>query len=383
MFLYAIPILDDPQVYIGIVLFSIATILALLNLLKYRSKIASTEGMQPTGGADDNTLSDTKAIPMLRIFDKTKAIEFYVNWLGFKVDWEHSFSEGKPSKLEKKIAVLESLKVAHFREMTRSRHQLESLQNDRGTTEKTLGKLVADEAHYKGQLQYGNDGVKANPIQLTGLNSAESETIGKQIINLYKNWKPEAGGEQEEQIGNLYGFDLYIRRQREAYEENGMFEYRYSNSFYAQRTDEGIKYTYNNGLPNTDNPKLAARYFLNAIDRVEGLRERYTKTKDELDKEIPRLEQLVQKPFLKEQELQSMKSELSGLERQIAIKIQENQLRQHQQQDAEEEVATQDEAIEQVAPVIETETLNGHKAPKEILSQQAVEAQRVRSRMRL
>lgn len=287
------------------------------------------------------------------------------------------------SKLEKKIAVLESLKVAHFREMTRSRYQLESLQNDRGTTEKTLGKLVADEAHYKGQLQYGNDGVKANPIQLAGLNSVESETIGKQIINLYKNWKPEAGGEQEEQIGNLYGFDLYIRRQREAYEENGMFEYRYSNSFYAQRMDEGIKYTYNNGLPNTDNPKLAARYFLNAIDRVEGLRERYTKTKDELDKEIPRLEQLVQKPFLKEQELQSMKSELSGLERQIAIKIQENQLRQHQQQDAEEEVATQDEAIEQVVPVIETEALNGLKAPKEILSQQAVEAQRVRNRMRL
>ncbi|MBS1773077.1 MAG: VOC family protein [Bacteroidetes bacterium] len=39
---------------------------------------------------------ETKTIPMLRIFDKSKAIEFYVNWLGFSIDWEHTFSEGKP-----------------------------------------------------------------------------------------------------------------------------------------------------------------------------------------------------------------------------------------------------------------------------------------------
>lgn len=29
--------------------------------------------------------------PILRIFDYHKAIEFYVNWLGFKIDWEHEF----------------------------------------------------------------------------------------------------------------------------------------------------------------------------------------------------------------------------------------------------------------------------------------------------
>ncbi|CAO3619555.1 unnamed protein product [Cunninghamella blakesleeana] len=30
-----------------------------------------------------------KAIPVLRIFDYNKAIEFYINWLKFKIDWEH------------------------------------------------------------------------------------------------------------------------------------------------------------------------------------------------------------------------------------------------------------------------------------------------------
>lgn len=35
-------------------------------------------------------------IPILRIFDYDKAIEFYINWLGFKVDWEHRFDDNAP-----------------------------------------------------------------------------------------------------------------------------------------------------------------------------------------------------------------------------------------------------------------------------------------------
>ena len=34
--------------------------------------------------------------PILRIFDEAKAKEFYVDFLGFKVDWEHRFEEGLP-----------------------------------------------------------------------------------------------------------------------------------------------------------------------------------------------------------------------------------------------------------------------------------------------
>ncbi len=30
----------------------------------------------------------TKVIPILRIFDYKRAIEFYIDWLGFKIDWE-------------------------------------------------------------------------------------------------------------------------------------------------------------------------------------------------------------------------------------------------------------------------------------------------------
>ncbi len=34
--------------------------------------------------------------PILRIFDETKAKEFYVEYLGFSIDWEHRFEPGMP-----------------------------------------------------------------------------------------------------------------------------------------------------------------------------------------------------------------------------------------------------------------------------------------------
>ncbi|WP_036566857.1 glyoxalase superfamily protein [Nocardia sp. BMG51109] len=35
-------------------------------------------------------------IPVLRIFDVAKAYEFYCDYLGFAVDWEHRFEPGLP-----------------------------------------------------------------------------------------------------------------------------------------------------------------------------------------------------------------------------------------------------------------------------------------------
>jgi catechol 2,3-dioxygenase-like lactoylglutathione lyase family enzyme len=37
-----------------------------------------------------------QTIPILRIFDVAKAREFYVDFLGFAVDWEHRFEPGFP-----------------------------------------------------------------------------------------------------------------------------------------------------------------------------------------------------------------------------------------------------------------------------------------------
>ena len=38
----------------------------------------------------------TRVVPILRMFDVAKAREFYLDYLGFVIDWEHRFSETAP-----------------------------------------------------------------------------------------------------------------------------------------------------------------------------------------------------------------------------------------------------------------------------------------------
>ncbi|WP_040676325.1 glyoxalase superfamily protein [Nitratireductor pacificus] len=46
--------------------------------------------------ADDAAMSFEAAIPIFRIFDEAKAREFYLDFLGCKVDWEHRFGPNAP-----------------------------------------------------------------------------------------------------------------------------------------------------------------------------------------------------------------------------------------------------------------------------------------------
>jgi catechol 2,3-dioxygenase-like lactoylglutathione lyase family enzyme len=39
---------------------------------------------------------ELKAIPILRIFDLAKAREFYLDFMGFRLDWEHRFAPDLP-----------------------------------------------------------------------------------------------------------------------------------------------------------------------------------------------------------------------------------------------------------------------------------------------
>jgi catechol 2,3-dioxygenase-like lactoylglutathione lyase family enzyme len=41
-----------------------------------------------------------RTIPILRIFDLAKAREFYVDFLGFEIDWQHQFGENFPTYLQ-------------------------------------------------------------------------------------------------------------------------------------------------------------------------------------------------------------------------------------------------------------------------------------------
>jgi hypothetical protein len=58
------------------------------------AKIEADRGGDKPSAAGGIRFSD--AIPILRIFDVAKAKEFYVDFLGFTIDWEHRFGENFP-----------------------------------------------------------------------------------------------------------------------------------------------------------------------------------------------------------------------------------------------------------------------------------------------
>ena len=258
------------------------------------------------------------------------------------------------TKLEKKIAVTESLKTAHFKEIVRVRYQLESLEKEQANHARTHRALEDDQHLYHSRLKTEKDGSKSNPIQLKEVQSADSKAIGSYLIRLYRAWKPKTNAENPKELGDLYGFKLYIRHEKELSNLDGKAMNNEYNSLYAERPGGTIHYTFSSGAPNTDNPKLAARYFINAIDKVDGLVEKYGKELKEMAEQVPQLKAMLGKPFEKESELQQMKSELSRLEREIAQKI-------HEKQDAQKE--QQAEQVEIITPADEgKKEINGNEA---------------------
>ncbi|WP_293906157.1 DEAD/DEAH box helicase family protein [Sphingobacterium sp. UBA5670] len=227
------------------------------------------------------------------------------------------------AKLDKEILSLESLRAAHYKEIARSRATLERLTKDNEQEQKTLGLLENDATFYLDQLSYGKDGTKENPIKLIGVKSNEAEILGHHIIDLYQHWKPTAGASGVQRIGSLYGFDLFIEK-KENHSLTG--ENAYHNNLFATRTDSGIRYDYNHGTPNVDNPKLAARYYLNAIDRAPNIAEQYRARIDKNSQEIKLLSIISQKAFEKQKLLDEKKKAVAQLEQEITKAIQDRQL---------------------------------------------------------
>jgi hypothetical protein len=241
------------------------------------------------------------------------------------------------AKLDKEILSLESLRGAHFKEIARSRVTLERLTRENEQDQKTLALLESDVKFYQGQLKYGHEGIKANPIKMIGVSSTNPEVLGNHIIDLYKHWKPIEGTIGMQRIGSLYGFDLFIEK-KESSSLKGENSF-YTNLF-ATRTESGIRYDYNHGAPNVDNPKLATRYFLNAIDRCPNIADQYRSRIEKNCTEMKILATISQKGFEKQQLLDEKKNAVTQLEQAITKTIQARQLALHGA--AHNEVHTED-----------------------------------------
>ena len=84
--------------------------------------------------------------------------------------------------------------------------------------------------------------------------------------------------------------------------------------------DSGIKYSYNNGKIAED-PLLASLNFLNALERMHKMIEKYQSDTEKIAKDIPVFESTVNAVWKKEDELKELKAELLTLDRQIQLSL--------------------------------------------------------------
>ena len=118
-----------------------------------------------------------------------------------------------------------------------------------------------------------------------------------------------------EKIGSLYGFDLMVKSETTNKEGFDVIQNRF---FVKGETD--ILYNYNHGVMATD-PKTAAQNFLNALDTMPKLLEKYQADNQKIEKDIPVLKEVVEGTWRKEPELKVLKDELIKLDREIQLSL--------------------------------------------------------------
>ncbi|MFX1705037.1 DEAD/DEAH box helicase family protein [Chitinophaga sp. CC14] len=206
------------------------------------------------------------------------------------------------AKLDNKITVLESLRTLHLREVSDAQWQMEVLKSKQHNNTQILSKLATDKALFTGNLRLEKDGSKANPISLYGFGGTDAEQIGEFILKTKEAISCSKESPQvQEKIGTLYGFDLYARAT--------WFMGTVRKDLYAINPASGIIYLHNNGVPNDDNLKMAGRYFLYALTKIDNVISFHQKEELQLSEDIATYTRISNKTFEKETELQTLKAE--------------------------------------------------------------------------
>lgn len=88
-------------------------------------------------------MTGKKVIPILCIFDEAKAREFYIDWLGFSVDWENRLSVNAPLYMQVSNAGIVFHLTAHDGDTTPGTRVYPEVEGLRAYHEKLIKKNYA------------------------------------------------------------------------------------------------------------------------------------------------------------------------------------------------------------------------------------------------
>jgi hypothetical protein len=217
------------------------------------------------------------------------------------------------ARLEKKIASLESERQAFMRGKSSSRYKLENIMSDVEKNNGFINRISKDMEAFNSRIKFQPDGVtRLNPVQLDGLQGSNPKEVGAKLNEISD--KARTYG-LHEKIGSLYGFDLMVKSETTAKDGFDVIQ----NRFFVKGEGD-ILYNYNHGVMASD-PKTAAQNFLNALDTMPKLLEKYQTDNQKLEKDIPTLKEVVESTWRKEPELKILKDDLIKLDREIQLSL--------------------------------------------------------------
>ena len=234
------------------------------------------------------------------------------------------------ARLEKKIASLESEKQAFMRGKSSSRYKLEDALTNVEKNNRFISRISQDMEAFSARVQYQPDGVtRLNPVLLDGLQGSNPKEVGLKLNEIADNARTHGA---HEKIGTLYGFDLLVKSETTVKDGFDLIQ----NRFFIKGAGD-ILYNYNHGIIASD-PKTASLNFLNALDSMPKLRDRYQAENEKLQKDIPVLKEVVESSWRKEPELKALKEDLVRLDRKIQLSM-----KPIEEQEGEEMVANDQE----------------------------------------
>ena len=230
------------------------------------------------------------------------------------------------AKLEKKIAGLDSERQAFIRSKSSSRSRLDEVVRTVGGNKELIIRFQSDWNLYQSRVQKDKEGNKLNPITLKGVEGSDPKRIAAKLSEI--NEKACTRGEYFN-IGTLYGFNLVVKTESSS---KDLFDLS-QNKFFVMG-ESGMKYSYNNGKIATD-PQLASMNFLNALEKIPGLIEKYEAETEKIAKDIPVLQEVVNGSWKKEEQLKELKTELAALDRKIQLSLKPIEQSESPQEDVE------------------------------------------------
>ena len=217
------------------------------------------------------------------------------------------------ARLEKKIASLESERQAFMRGKSSSRYKLEDIISNVEQNNGFISRISKDIEAFNTRVQHQPDGItRLNPVQLDGLQGSNPKEVGLKLNEIADKARTHGA---HEKIGTLYGFDLMVKSETTNKDGFDVIQ----NRFFI-KGEGNILYNYNHGVMATD-PKTAAQNFLNALDTMPKLLEKYQADNEKLQKDIPVLKEVVEGTWRKEPELKTLKDELIKLDREIQLSL--------------------------------------------------------------